>query len=211
MANPKGNEATLVKYQPKWRSGKTRTIRVPIAISDLVLEAAREIDVNGNKSLVTVIKELKEKIKLLEAGSAVTSDSSQLKENSKQPHPKDGDSSTDTSETEILTNEDRVIRGKISEVVAILQHGITPKSQGGVYRSNNGRLLKEEVIKAIAILGELTGNRVIHGKISEVVVILQHGITSKKQGGVYRSNSPYSLGEEVVKAITILEELTGLD
>ena len=106
MANPKGNEASLVKYKPKWRSGKTRTIRVPIAISDLVLEAAREIDVNGNKSLVSVIKELKEKIKRLEASSTVTSDSSRNKENSKQPHSKDGDSSTDTSETEIFTNKD---------------------------------------------------------------------------------------------------------
>ena len=74
MPNPKGNESSLVKYKPKWRSGKTRTIRVPIAISDLVLEAAREIDVNGNKSLVSVIKELKEKIKRLEASSTVTSE-----------------------------------------------------------------------------------------------------------------------------------------
>ena len=127
MSNPKGNEATLVKYQPKWRSGKTRTIRVPIAIVDLVLEAAREIDENGNQSLVTLIKELKEKIKQFESSNDVTSDSSPIEENSKQPHPKNGDSSTDTSETEILTNEDRVIRGKISEVVAILQHGITPR------------------------------------------------------------------------------------
>ena len=58
---------------------------------------------------------------------------------------------------------------------------------------------------------ELTGDRVIHGKISEVVVILQHGITSKSQGGVYRSNSPNLLKQEVVRAIAILEELTGLE
>ncbi|MDJ0899722.1 MAG: hypothetical protein QNJ55_13015 [Xenococcus sp. MO_188.B8] len=44
MSNPKGNEATLVKYTPKWRSGKTKTIRVPIAIADQVLEVARKID-----------------------------------------------------------------------------------------------------------------------------------------------------------------------
>ena len=48
MANPKGNEATLVKYTPKWRSGKTKTIRVPIAIADRVLEVARKIDNNEN-------------------------------------------------------------------------------------------------------------------------------------------------------------------
>lgn len=53
MANPKGNEATLVKYTPKWQSGKTKTIRVPIAIADRVLEAAREIDREENSSTVT--------------------------------------------------------------------------------------------------------------------------------------------------------------
>ena len=46
MSNLKGNEATLVKYTPKWQSGKTKTIRVPIAIADCVLEAARKIDNN---------------------------------------------------------------------------------------------------------------------------------------------------------------------
>ncbi len=51
MANPKGNKETLTPYQPKWRSGKTRTIRVPIAIADEVLEAARAID-EGKKFAV---------------------------------------------------------------------------------------------------------------------------------------------------------------
>ena len=74
MANPKGNEASLVKYKPKWRSGKTQTIRVPSAISDLVLEAAREIDVNGNQSLLQVINQLKEENKRLKAVNTVTSD-----------------------------------------------------------------------------------------------------------------------------------------
>ena len=44
MANLQGNEATLTKFKPKWRSGKTQTIRVPIAIADKVLEVARLID-----------------------------------------------------------------------------------------------------------------------------------------------------------------------
>ena len=60
MPNYKGNESSLVKYKPKWRSGKTRTIRVPIAIADLVLEDAKEIDINGNISLLQVIQELKQ-------------------------------------------------------------------------------------------------------------------------------------------------------
>lgn len=44
MANPKGNEATLRKYEPKWNSGVTRTIRVPIALADQVLAYAHQID-----------------------------------------------------------------------------------------------------------------------------------------------------------------------
>lgn len=55
MSNPKGNEATLVKYKPKWQSGKTQTIRVPIAIADQVLEAAKAID--SNQQLITVTSE----------------------------------------------------------------------------------------------------------------------------------------------------------
>lgn len=44
MPNPKGNEATLTKYQPKWRSGATQTIRVPIALADQILDYAHQID-----------------------------------------------------------------------------------------------------------------------------------------------------------------------
>jgi len=44
MANPKGNPQNLKSYKPKWKSGKTKTIRVPIAIANQVLEIARQID-----------------------------------------------------------------------------------------------------------------------------------------------------------------------
>lgn len=44
MANPKGNIETLTHYQPQWNSGKTRTIRVPIALADRVLAYARKLD-----------------------------------------------------------------------------------------------------------------------------------------------------------------------
>lgn len=53
MANLRGNEASLVKYKSKWRSGKTQTIRVPIAIADRVLEAARIIDSGDSLNTVT--------------------------------------------------------------------------------------------------------------------------------------------------------------
>jgi hypothetical protein len=44
MPNYKGNEATLTKYKPKWKSGDTRTIRVPIALAERILDYARKVD-----------------------------------------------------------------------------------------------------------------------------------------------------------------------
>ena len=59
MANPKGNPDTLKSFKPKWRSGKTKTFRFPIAIADNINEAARELDKNGNVSLLQVIEQRK--------------------------------------------------------------------------------------------------------------------------------------------------------
>lgn len=44
MPNYKGNEATLTKYRPKWRSGETQTIRVPVALAEQILSYAHQID-----------------------------------------------------------------------------------------------------------------------------------------------------------------------
>jgi hypothetical protein len=44
MSNPKGNVDTLKSYQPKWKSGQTRTIRVPIALCEELLIIARKLD-----------------------------------------------------------------------------------------------------------------------------------------------------------------------
>ena len=41
---PRGNLATLRHFTPKWRSGATQVIRVPIALSDQVLAYARALD-----------------------------------------------------------------------------------------------------------------------------------------------------------------------
>ncbi len=45
---------------------------------------------------------------------------------------------------------------RLAKVLEILKHGVISKRQGGAYISNNSKLLKEEVIKAIAILENLT-------------------------------------------------------
>ena len=44
MPNPKGNPSTLKPYTAQWRHGRTRTIRVPVALADKVLEYERQID-----------------------------------------------------------------------------------------------------------------------------------------------------------------------
>jgi len=65
--NPKGHPATLTPYRAKWKSGKTRTIRVPIAIADEVLAAARLIDAgedtsDNSKAIEILINALKLKV-----------------------------------------------------------------------------------------------------------------------------------------------------
>ena len=44
MANHNPDISNLKSYKPKWISGKTQTIRVPIAIAEKVLEVAHRID-----------------------------------------------------------------------------------------------------------------------------------------------------------------------
>jgi hypothetical protein len=61
MPNPKGNPTTLVKYTQKWKHGNTRTIRVPVALADRVLDYAHKIDeesvtqVNSNGNSHTAV------------------------------------------------------------------------------------------------------------------------------------------------------------
>jgi hypothetical protein len=44
MANPKGNESSLKKFKPKWQSGETQTIRVPIILAKQILSYAHKLD-----------------------------------------------------------------------------------------------------------------------------------------------------------------------
>ena len=57
MANPKGNEASLKdsRFKAAWRSGTTRTIRVPVVLAEDVLEYAHRLD-DGIESLDTMNK-----------------------------------------------------------------------------------------------------------------------------------------------------------
>lgn len=44
MSNPRGNEASLKKFKPKWYNGTTQTIRVPIALANQILDYAHKLD-----------------------------------------------------------------------------------------------------------------------------------------------------------------------
>jgi len=72
MVNIKGNIESLKPYDNKWRSGKTQTIRVPIALAEQILITAHKMDTD--ETLVTEAEainhliELKAKIEAKEAG-----------------------------------------------------------------------------------------------------------------------------------------------
>ncbi|MEG4251414.1 hypothetical protein [Microcoleus sp. Pol10D4] len=72
MSNPNGNIQTLKPYESKWRSGKTQTIRVPVALAEQILVVARQMD--AGESLVTqdeslsYLRILKVKIEAKEPG-----------------------------------------------------------------------------------------------------------------------------------------------
>lgn len=68
MPNPRGNVATLRKYQPKWQSGATQTIRVPIALTDRIFDYARKLDQGGEEAQPKIeIQSLSQVIDKLEA------------------------------------------------------------------------------------------------------------------------------------------------
>ena len=57
MPNPKGHEDSIKdsRFKGTWKSGPTRTIRVPIALADTTLEYARQLD-QGAEARDTTIK-----------------------------------------------------------------------------------------------------------------------------------------------------------
>lgn len=63
----RGNLATLKHFAPKWRSGATQTVRVPIALVDQVVEYARLLDAGeASPDGVTDSNQLLQVIQILE-------------------------------------------------------------------------------------------------------------------------------------------------
>jgi hypothetical protein len=44
MPNPNGNIATLTSWKPRWLSGATQTIRVPVDLAEEILDYAHKLD-----------------------------------------------------------------------------------------------------------------------------------------------------------------------
>jgi hypothetical protein len=57
MSKPRGNEATLKKYLPTWKHGKTKTIRVPISLAEQIFEYAKKIDTDEANTASQLIVE----------------------------------------------------------------------------------------------------------------------------------------------------------
>jgi len=77
MANPKGTVENLQSYAPQWNFGKTKTIRVPVALAPQVLEFAHALD-NG-ESLTQVNKQ--ERSPQLDEAIALLTEALDLKAN----------------------------------------------------------------------------------------------------------------------------------
>ena len=48
---------------------------------------------------------------------------------------------------------------------------------------------------------------VSQGILEKAIAVLRHGITSKKQGGIYNSSNASTLKKEVIKALEILGDI----
>lgn len=44
MGNPKGTPENLTSYSPKWQSGRTQVVRVPVVLTEQILNYARLLD-----------------------------------------------------------------------------------------------------------------------------------------------------------------------
>ncbi|PZV18271.1 MAG: hypothetical protein DCF20_04250 [Pseudanabaena sp.] len=57
MSKPRGNEATLKKYLPTWKHGKTKTIRVPTVLAEQIFDYAKKIDTDEANTVSQLIVE----------------------------------------------------------------------------------------------------------------------------------------------------------
>lgn len=196
MANPNPKLENLTSYKPKWKSGKTRTIRVPVAIAKRVLEVAHQIDEGESfdtseyvsKDNIAVasndeIKKLKSRIKELEQKliSVTSNKKPQSSASQSEPEPSSPQANiTDTSKS--FPQE---------QARAIISEGLS-------YQSKFGGKIKI----SLAQLGNLLGFKIENRKkkwimldtselpdMEEIAKIISEGLsTPSKYGSRIKTN-----------------------
>ena len=141
MSNPNPKLENLKSYKPKWNLGKTKTIRVPIAIAERVLDYAHQLDerhspdtseyINNNGTASksdNEIKKLKQKISELEKQLiSVTSDKNGVSSKDERAEPE-----THLNKSKITDTSELI---DIKEARAIISEGLsTPSNRGGGIR-----------------------------------------------------------------------------
>lgn len=125
--------------KPKWKQGRTRTIRVPVAMADQLLEIAHRLD-------SAEVLDLTQDNWANEPGQSIDMTQSNLAEGSIH--------SIDLTQDNIIDLSRRL--AKQLEAITLLQNAITPKSKGGSYAANNATGIKRLVEQALALLQDET-------------------------------------------------------
>ena len=133
---PRSSDGSLDHLlKPKWKQGKTRTIRVPKVLADQLLDIAHHLDDGGAIDL-THDKRAEE------TGNAV-----ELTQDKKTE-----ESSRTIDLTHDIKAELEQLRSNQAKAITLLQNAITPRAKGGSYAANNATEIKRLVELAGALL-----------------------------------------------------------
>lgn len=121
--------------KPKWKQGRTRTIRVPVVLAEQLLEIAHRLD-EGEPLDLTQDNRAEGDGNLVE----LTQDN--LSEGSGQPIDVTQDNGAELEH--LLASQ--------AQAIALLQNAITPRAKGGSYAANNATGIKRLVEQALALL-----------------------------------------------------------
>ncbi len=118
--------------KPKWKQGRTRTIRVPVVLADQLLEIAHRLD----------------------SGALDLTQDTMPRSYHNDLTP---DNRAEGTERQLELTQDNKpdseqIKASQAKAIALLQNAITPRAKGGSYAANNATGLKKLVEQALALL-----------------------------------------------------------
>ena len=136
--------------KPKWKQGKTRTIRVPVVLAEQLLEIAHRLD-EGK------LLELTQDNKTEGDSHSIGLTHDNKVEDSSHSIDVTHDKKTEDSENLIDLIQDNAadlnrFKASQAQAIALLQNAITPKTKGGSYAANNATGIKRLVEQALALL-----------------------------------------------------------